>query len=87
MDYNEALEVFLILLMNAQTLDIQNPTLEGETQKFMWALWVSWCNLVPQLPRVVTFAYDLHFRRVIARWKGISKGYTFHCQTLTSSIV
>jgi hypothetical protein len=28
-------------------------------------------KLVHQLPGVVTFAYDLHFRRVIARWKGI----------------
>jgi hypothetical protein len=28
-------------------------------------------KLVHQLPRVVTFAYDLHFRHVIARWKGI----------------
>ena len=27
--------------------------------------------LVHQLPGVVTFAYDLRFRRVIARWKGI----------------
>ena len=28
-------------------------------------------KLVHQLPRVVTFAYDLRFRRMIARWKGI----------------
>jgi hypothetical protein len=28
-------------------------------------------KLVHQLPGVVTFAYDLCFRRVIARWKGI----------------
>jgi hypothetical protein len=28
-------------------------------------------KLVHQLPGVVTFAYDLRFRRVIARWKGI----------------
>jgi hypothetical protein len=54
--------------------------------KVMWALWVSWCNLVPQLPRVITFAYDLRFRRVIARWKGISENYTFHHQNLTPSI-
>jgi hypothetical protein len=26
---------------------------------------------VHKLPGVVTFAYDLRFRRVIARWKGI----------------
>jgi hypothetical protein len=28
-------------------------------------------KLVHQLPGVVTFAYDLRFRRVIAHWKGI----------------
>jgi hypothetical protein len=28
-------------------------------------------KLVHQLPGVVTFAYDLCFRRMIARWKGI----------------
>jgi hypothetical protein len=28
-------------------------------------------KLVHQLPGVVTFAYDLRFRHVIARWKGI----------------
>ena len=28
-------------------------------------------KLVHQLPGVVTFAYDLHSRRMIARWKGI----------------
>jgi hypothetical protein len=28
-------------------------------------------KLVHQLPGVVTFAYDLRFRRTIARWKGI----------------
>jgi hypothetical protein len=28
-------------------------------------------KLVHQLSRVVTFAYDLRFRRMIARWKGI----------------
>jgi hypothetical protein len=30
-----------------------------------------WGKLVHQLPGVVTFAYDLHFRRTIAHWKGI----------------
>jgi hypothetical protein len=30
-------------------------------------------KLVHQLPEVVTFAYDLSFRRVIARWKGIDE--------------
>jgi hypothetical protein len=33
----------------------------------MWALMG---KLVPQLPGVVTFPYDLHFRRVIAYWEG-----------------
>ena len=28
-------------------------------------------KLLHQLPEVVTFAYDLHFRRMVARWKGI----------------
>jgi hypothetical protein len=28
-------------------------------------------KLVHQLPEVVTFAYDLRFRHLIARWKGI----------------
>jgi hypothetical protein len=34
-------------------------------------------KLVHQLPGVVTFAYDLYFRRVIARWKGIIE--EIHC--------
>jgi hypothetical protein len=34
-------------------------------------------KLVHQLPGVVTFAYDLHFRRTIARWKGITKKKNF----------
>jgi hypothetical protein len=34
-------------------------------------------KLVHQLPVVVTFAYDLRFRRVIARWKGIIKEIHF----------
>jgi hypothetical protein len=49
--YNEALEAFLILLMNSK-----NPM----------------GKLAPQLPGVVTFAYDLRFMHVIARWKGLS---------------
>jgi len=32
-------------------------------------------KLVHQLPRVVTFAYDLRFRRMIACWKDIFKAY------------
>jgi hypothetical protein len=34
-------------------------------------------KLVHQLPGVVTFAYDLRFRRMIARWKGIIKEIHF----------
>jgi hypothetical protein len=34
-------------------------------------------KLVHQLPGVVTFAYDLRFRRVIACWKGIIKEIHF----------
>ena len=34
-------------------------------------------KLVHQHPGVVTFAYDLRFRRVIARWKGIVKEIHF----------
>ena len=62
----------------------KNLTLGDETPKFMWA---PMGKLVPQLPEVVTFAYDLRFRRMIARWKGILENYTLHHQTLTSSIV
>jgi hypothetical protein len=32
-----------------------------------------WGKLVPQLLRVVIFAYDLHLGRTIARWKGIEE--------------
>jgi hypothetical protein len=59
--------------MNVKTLDIQKPNLGDEMPKVMWA---SMGNLVPQLSGVVTFAYDLRFRRVIARWKGILENYT-----------
>jgi hypothetical protein len=34
-------------------------------------------KLVHQLPEVITFAYDLRFRRVIARWKGIVEEINF----------
>jgi hypothetical protein len=33
-------------------------------------------KLVHQLPGVVTFAYDLRFRRMIARWKDLSSRTT-----------
>jgi hypothetical protein len=32
-------------------------------------------KLVHQLPGVVTFAYDLRFRNMMARWKDISEAY------------
>jgi hypothetical protein len=32
-------------------------------------------KLVHQLPRVVTFAYDLRFRRMISHWKDLSEAY------------
>jgi hypothetical protein len=68
-DYNEALEAFFYI-----THEFQNPhtsknrTLGGETPKVMSA---PMGKLVPQLLDVVTFAYDLCFRHVIAHWKGI----------------
>ena len=34
-------------------------------------------KLVHQLPRVVTFAYDLRFRCAISRWKGIIEDIDF----------
>ena len=46
-------------------------------------MWASMGKLVPQLVRVINFAYDLRFRHVIARWKGLSENYTFHCQIVT----
>jgi hypothetical protein len=49
-------------------------------------MWARWGKLVHQLPGVITFAYDLHFRRVIACWKGIFENYTLCCQTLNLSI-
>ena len=50
-------------------------------------MWAPVGKLVPQLFEVVTFAYDLHFRCVIPRWKGILENYTLRHQNLTSSIV
>ena len=46
----------------------KNLTLGDEAPKFMWA---RWGKLVHQLPGIVTFAYDLCFRCMIACWKGI----------------
>jgi hypothetical protein len=44
-------------------------------------------KLVHQLPRVVTFAYDLRFRRVIARWNGIIEEIHFGGSIMLSSII
>jgi hypothetical protein len=44
-------------------------------------------KLVHQLPGVVTFAYDLRFRRVIARWKGIIKEIHFGGSIMPSAII
>jgi hypothetical protein len=50
-------------------------------------MWAPMGKLVPQLPRVVTFAYDLRFRHVIARWKGLFKNYTLRHINLTISTI
>ena len=42
---------------------------------------------VHQLPRVVTFAYDLCFRRVIAHWKGIIEEIHFGGSIMPSDII
>ena len=39
-------------------------------------MWAPMGKLEPQIPRVINFAYELHFRHVIAHWKGIFKKYT-----------
>ena len=43
-------------------------------------------KLVHQLLGVVTFAYDLRFRRVIARWKGIVEEIHFGGSIMPSAI-
>jgi hypothetical protein len=43
-------------------------------------------KLVHQLPGVVTFAYDLRFRRMIARWKDLSENYNFWLEQHRSTI-
>jgi hypothetical protein len=42
---------------------------------------------VHQLPRVVTFAYDLHFRGTIAHWKGIVKEIHFGGSIMPLAII
>jgi hypothetical protein len=44
-------------------------------------------KLVHQLPGVVTFAYDLYFRRMIARWKGIKEEIHFGGSIIPSDII
>jgi hypothetical protein len=44
-------------------------------------------KLVHQLPRVITFAYDLRFRHVIARWKGIVEEIHFGGSTMPLAII
>jgi hypothetical protein len=44
-------------------------------------------KLVHQLPGVVTFAYDLRFRRVIARWKGIVEKIHFGGSIMPLAII
>jgi hypothetical protein len=44
-------------------------------------------KLVHQLPGVVTFAYDLRFRRVIARWKGIVEEIHFGGSIMPLAII
>jgi hypothetical protein len=83
-DYNESLEAFLTSIMNSKTLDIQKPNPRRWNTKSMWT---SMGKLVPQLPTVITFSYDLSFRHVISHWKGIFENYTLCHQTPTMSIV
>ena len=44
-------------------------------------------KLVHQLPGVVTFAYDLRFRRMIARWKGIIEEIHFGGSIMPLAII
>jgi hypothetical protein len=44
-------------------------------------------KLVHQLPGVVTFAYDLCFRHVIARWKGIIEEIHFGGSIMPLAII
>jgi hypothetical protein len=44
-------------------------------------------KLVHQLPGVVTFTYDLRFRRMIAHWKGILEEINFGGSIMPSTII
>ena len=46
-----------------------------------------WGKLVHQLPGVVTFAYDLRFRYMIARWKGIVEEIHFGDSIMPLNII
>ena len=50
-------------------------------------MWPHLGKLVHQLPGVVTFAYDLCFRCVIARWKGIVEEIHFWGSIIHSNII
>jgi hypothetical protein len=50
-------------------------------------MWARLGKLVHQLPGVVTFAYDLCFRCVIARWKGIIEEIHFGGSIMPSTII
>ena len=64
-------KAYLLLRNNGKPFTFQNLTLEDETPNYGPRLG----NLVHQLPGVVTLAYDLHFTRMIARWKDLSEDY------------
>jgi hypothetical protein len=44
-------------------------------------------KLVHQLLRVITFAYDLRFRRMIAHWKGIVEEIHFGISIIPLAII
>jgi hypothetical protein len=44
-------------------------------------------KLVHQLPGVITFAYDIHFRHMIASWKGIVEEIHFGGSIMSSTII
>ena len=46
-----------------------------------------WGKLVHKLLGVVTFAYDIRFRRMIARWKGIVEEINFGGSIMPSIII
>jgi len=82
--YNEAPKAFLTLLMNSKTIDIQKPNpRRWNTKSYVGPNG----SVGTSTSRVVNFEYDLGFRHMIARWKGVFERYTLCNQTLTLSIV